>query len=193
MSKWINNYSNLNPDSQLEVAKAIANELGDNELAFDESEYDKEKSKIIQNFFNTIIFNAKKNNELKNIENVLEKFENLSQDNKSKVINEVFEIVTKYLSIQRQEGKEKICQQEGHTFGNWEHMQWTTYTDTVIDHQFVHDFPVEHENWKRICSRCGYVDKLDHEPQELIDERNEKKKKARIKRLESELKRLKNE
>ncbi len=192
-NKWIYNYNGLNPDSQLEVAEAIANELRDNELAFDESEYDKEKSKIIRNFFNTIRLNVEKNDELKNIENVLEKFENLSQDNKSKVINEVFEIVIKYLGIQGQENREKVCQQEGHIFGKWKRNQWTTYIDTVIDHQHVQNFPVEHENWERTCSRCGFADVVTHEPQELIDARKEKNKKARIKRLEQELKKLKNE
>ena len=192
-SKWINNYNSLNQDGQLEVAEAIANELRDNELTFDESEYDKEKSRIIRDFFDTIKLNVDQNKELKKIADVLEKFENLSQNNKIKVINEVFEVVAKYLGIQEQENKEKVCQQEGHIFDKWKHNKWTTYIDTVIDHQHVHNFPVEHENWERTCSRCGFVDEVDHEPQELIDARKEENKKARIKRLESELKRLKNE
>lgn len=192
-SKWMCHYNGLNPDSQLEVAEAIASELRDNELTFDENEYDKEKSRIIREFFDTIKSNAEENKELKKIANVSEKFENLSQKNKRKVINEVFKIVTKYLGIQEQENKEKICQQEGHMFGKWEHNKWTTSVDTVIDHQHVHDLPVEHENWERTCGRCGFVDTVDQEPQELIAARKEKNKKARIKRLESELKRLKNE
>lgn len=192
-SKWIYNYNGLTPDSQLEVAEAITNELRDNRLFIDEGEYDKEKSKIIENFFNTIRLNTEQNEELKKIENVFEKFENLSQNNKGKVINEVFETITKYLDIQEQENKEKICQQEGHIFGKWEHNKWTTYIDTVIDHQHIHDFPIEHEDWERTCSRCGFVDKVDCEPQELIDARKERNKKSKIKRLERELKKLKGE
>lgn len=192
-SKWVYNYNSLNPDSQLDVAEAIANELRDNEMIFGEREYDKEKSKIIRDFFDRIKLNAEQNQELKKIANVLEKFENLSQNNKEKALNEVFGVVAKYLGIQEQEDKEKICHQEGHIFDEWKHKELTTYVDTVIDHQHVHDFPVKHDNWERICSRCGFVDKVDHEPQELIDTRKEKNRKTRIKKLESELKRLKNE
>ncbi len=192
-SKWIYNYNGLSPDSQLEVAEAIVDELRDNELTFDESEYDKEKSRIIREFFDTIVLNLEENEELKKVANILGEVENLSQNNKRKVIDEVFGVVVKYLGIQKQENKEKVCHQEGHIFGKWEHNICTTYIDTVIDHQRVHNFPVEHENWKRTCSRCGFVDVVDHEPQELIDTRKEKNKKARIKRLESELRRLKNE
>lgn len=191
-SKWVYNYNSLNPDSQLEVAEAIANELRDNELFFDESEYDKEKSKIIRKFFGTIKLSVEKSKELKKIASISERFEGLSQNNKRKVIDEIFQIVTKYFGIQEQENKEKVCQQEGHIFGEWKYVQRTTYIDTVIDHQRVHNFPVKQENWKRTCSRCGFVYKVDHEPQELIDARKEKAKKVQIKSLKSEIKRLEN-
>jgi len=191
-SKWVYNYNSLNPDSQLEVAEAIANELRDNEVVFDESEYDKEKSKIIRKFFGTIKLSVEKSKELKKIASISERFEGLSQNNKRKVIDEIFQIVTKYFGIQEQENKEKVCQQEGHIFGEWKYVQRTTYIDTVIDHQRVHNFPVKHENWKRTCSRCGFVYKVDHELQELIDARKEKAKKVQIKSLKSEIKRLEN-
>lgn len=66
-SKWINNYNGLDPDNQLLVAEAIANELRDNEMAFDENEYDKEKSRIVRGFFNSIRNNAKQSEQLKKI------------------------------------------------------------------------------------------------------------------------------
>lgn len=66
-SKWINNYNGLDPDNQLLVAEAIANELRDNEMAFDENEYDKEKSRIVREIFNSIRNNAKQSEQLKKI------------------------------------------------------------------------------------------------------------------------------
>ena len=192
-SKWIYNYNGLDPDNQLVVAEAIANELKNNEMTFNEDEYDKEKSRVIREFFNSIRNNARKSEEFKEFADIFERYESLSQDNRKKVINEVFEIVVKYLGIQEQEDKEKICQQEGHTFSKWKHNKWTEYIDTVIDHQHVQNYPIEHKNWKRTCSRCGLVEAVEHEPQELIDERKEKNRKARIKRLERELKKLENE
>ena len=59
-SKWIYNYNNLDPDDQLEAAEAITNELKDNEIFLDEDEYDKKKSRIVREFFNSIKCNKKK-------------------------------------------------------------------------------------------------------------------------------------
>ena len=191
-SKWINNYNGLDPDNQLLVAEAIANELRNNEMAFDEDEYDKEKSRIVREFFNSIRNNAKQSEQLKKYADIFERYEKLSQSNRKKVINAVFGIVVAYLDIQEQEDKEKIYQQEGHTFGKWRRITWTT-KEVYWDSGPQGYVDVEHEVWERTCSRCGFVEKVDYEPQELIDERKEKNKKARIKRLESELKRLKNE
>lgn len=191
-SKWINNYNGLDPDNQLLVAEAIANELRDNEMAFDEDEYDKEKSRIVREFFNSIRNNVKQSEELKKLADIFKRYEKLSQSNRKKVINEVFGIIVKYLDIQEQEDKEKTCQREGHTFGKWKKRTWTT-KEVYWDAGPQGYVDVDHEVWERTCSRCGFVEKIDYEPQELIDERKEKNKKARIKRLESELKRLKNE
>ena len=191
-SKWIFNYNSLDPDDQLIVAEAIANELRDNEATFDENEYDKEKSRIVREFFNSIKTNAKKSEELKKIADIIERYESLSQSNRKKVINEVLGIIVKYLGIQEQKDKENICKKEGHTFGKWKRRTWTT-KEVYWDAGPQGNVDVEHEAWERTCTRCGFTQEFDYEPQELIDERKEKNKKARIKRLESELKRLKSE
>jgi len=47
--------------------------------------------------------------------------------------------------------------------------------------------------WQRTCTRCGFTETLDYEPEELVNERNENKKKARIRKLEKMLEDLKNE
>lgn len=189
--RWIDNYNELDPDSQLEVAEAIVTELRDNELVFAQTEYDKEKSRIVREFFNSVKQNTKSSKELKKFADIFKRYESLSQNNRKKVINDVFEIIVKYLGIQEQQNKEKICQQEGHTFGKWKHSEWTTYETTCIDHEIIPNYPVKHENWEKTCSRCGFIKKVDSEPRELIEAREEKNKQARIKRLESELKRLK--
>ena len=100
-SKWIYNYNGLDPDNQLLVAEAIANELKENEMTFDEDEYDKEKSRIVREFFNSIRNNARQSEEFKKFADIFERYESLSQNNRKKVINEVFEIVVKYLGRAR--------------------------------------------------------------------------------------------
>lgn len=192
-NKWVYNYNNLIPNSQLEVAEAIAHTLRDNELSSHGNEYDKEKSRIIRDFFETIKLNADQNKELKELEEVLNRFENLSENNKAKAIEEIYKIVVKYLGVQEQEGKEKICEREGHIFDKWRHNKWTEYIEAVIDHQHVPHYPINRENWERTCSRCGFVEEAHFEPTELQEEKREKNRKTRIKKLETELKKLKGE
>jgi hypothetical protein len=84
------------------------------------------------------------------------------------------------------------CSTEGHVFSKWKKIKYSTkeeYWDAgprgYVD--------VEHVEWKRTCTRCGFEERIDYEPQELIEERLEKNKQAKIKRLEKKLEKLKNE
>lgn len=198
ISKWIYNYNSLNPDNQLLVAEAIVNELRDNEITFDDGEYDKEKSKIVREFFELIINNVKQAEELKKFANIFERYEELSQDNRKEVINKIIEIIVKYLGIQEQEEKVQVCRKQGHINTPWkridyietiENPYWGSRDYIVMD-QWIKE---KRTKWVRECKRCGYVETVMEEPQELIKASKEKNKKARIKRLEDELKRLKNE
>ena len=134
----------------------------------------RKKSILIREFFSSIMGNVKKIEELKKLSDIFKKYESLSQNNKKKVIKAVFEIIVKHLGIQEQEDKEKICQREGHTFGKWKKRTWTT-KEVYWDAGPQGYVDVEHEVWERTCSRYGFVEKFDYEPQELIDERKEKK------------------
>lgn len=190
--KWIDNYNSLNPNNQLEVAEAIVNKLKDNEKNFNDDEYDKENSKVVRELFNSIKNKINQSEELKKFNNVFNRYESLSPNNRKKVSNEIFKTIVKYLRIQKQDDKNKICEHEGHIFGKWKNIKWTEFVDTVIDHQYIDDYPIEHEEWFRTCTRCGFVERVEYEPEELFDERKEKEIKEKIKKLEQELKDLKN-
>lgn len=84
------------------------------------------------------------------------------------------------------------CLNEGHQFSKWKKITWTTQ-EQVFDAGPRGYVDVDHINWERMCTRCGFKETVEHEPQELIDARKEKSKQAKIKRLERELNRLKNE
>ncbi len=192
---WINSFCSLDPVLQLEVAEAIITELQDNELALNEEEddYDRKKSKIVRDFLSTYIEKANQVEEWKEFSAVFKSFDTLSATNKKAVIDVLFKTMKSYILIDAQERLFEQCMRESHVFGKWEHRTWTTYEDAVIDHEHIPNYPVEHEQWERKCTRCGYIEKVDIEPQELIDERKEKNKQKRIKQLETELKRLKEE
>lgn len=189
---WINNFKNLNPDNQLKVAEAIINELKDNEIILDESEYNKDQSKAIRNLFDKLKFSIEQRKESKKFATIIERFDSLSKSNKRKVIDELFKIIKKYYGIQEQETKKKICKEEGHLFGNWKMNSWTT-KEVYWDAGSQGTIDVPHTEWYRTCARCGFIEKVKHEPQELIAARKEKQKEEQIKKLEKKLKELKGE
>ena len=192
VNRWIYNFNSLVPENQLKVADAIIGELRDNETTFDTSEYDREKSKLVRNAFESFISIAAQNEELKSNIELFKRFDSLSVDNKNKVINEIFKIIKKYLEIQEQENKKMMCQKEGCIFSEWKKVTWST-EEPVWDAGLRGYVKVEHENWKRTCSRCGFVETVKEEPAELVVARKEKNKKRRIKQLKAELRRLENE
>ena len=192
VNRWIYNFNSLVPENQLKVADAIIGELRDNESTFDTSEYDREKSKLVRNAFETFISIPAQNEELKSNIELFKRFDSLSEDNKNKAINEIFKIIKKYLEIQEQENKKMMCQKEGCIFSEWKKATWFT-EEPVWDAGLRGYVKVEHENWKRTCSRCGFVETVKEEPAELVEARKEKNKKRRIKQLKAELRRLENE
>ncbi len=192
VNRWIYNFNSLVPENQLKVADAIIGELRDNETTFDTSEYDREKSKLVRDAFETFISIDAQNEELKSNIELFKGFDSLSDDNKNKAINEIFKIIKKYLEIQEQENKKMMCEKEGHIFSEWKKVTWST-EEPVWDAGIRGYVKVEHENWKRTCSRCGFVETVKEEPAELVEARKEKNKKRRIKQLKAELRRLENE
>ena len=177
--KWIDNYSVLDSKDQLDVAEAIVGELKENEIFFDKNEYDMEKSMMIREFFRRLEYNLHQEKEIKENLTCLHNFEMLSDDNKNKAISEIFEIIKKYIDAQDKEEAIKTCGMNGHKFGNWVHNRWSTFEELVVGGQYIDDYVASHDNWERKCSLCGFIEKVDSKPQELIGA-----KKIRIKRKE---------
>ena len=193
INKWKYDFNDLNPDDQLKIAKSIMGELQDNESFLEADEYDKQKSKIVINFFKELINSTTNKNKLKEYTDLLNRFKSLSDKNKDNAISEILNIIKKYILIQEQSDKETICLSEGHKFGKWEHNEWTTYETTCIDHEIIPNYPVKHEVWVKTCTRCGYKSKTHEEPKSITYAKNRKDKQNRIKELEQELKMLKHQ
>ncbi len=188
IKQWIYNFNSLDPNQQLEIAKALVEELKDNERYLDaEDEYNNEMSQAVRLFFNRMVKNANTKQELKDLQTTLSCFQSLSPERQSKVIESIVSSIQHYYGIQEHEQRERICQSEGHVMGEWEYHSWTTYEDTVIDHQQVHGLECHHEEWTRTCKRCGFKEKSKIEPEEERTKREEIEKQARIKKLEKEL------
>ena len=101
--------------------------------------------------------------------------------------------VDEYKQIVSQEAAEKICASEGHQFSKWKKFVDINYEDAWIDHELIHNYRSEKTMWERTCARCGYVERVEQEPQELVDQQRKINKQAKIKKLEKTLRKLKDD
>lgn len=108
------------------------------------------------------------------------------------VLSELANNVEKNKELNSHDIAINTCLNEGHVFGRWEQVTWST-KEPIWNSGSKGYHNVEHTNWHRVCTRCGFVDKCEFEPKELIDERNAEIKNRKIKKLEKELKKLKDE
>ena len=120
-------------------------------------------------------------------------FSTLSEKRRLKVIKELIEYLEDENKNQIQENKELECKNNGHIFSNWSYHEWTTYGEAWIDHQLIPDFPLNHSEWRRHCTRCGFYEEATSEPKDVREERLQKEKEEEIKKLELRLKNLKGE
>lgn len=137
-------------------------------------------------YFDTISIN-KINTEIKTSNNdyikSINEFKKLSAKYQKEVLKSFRDCVDKYKATMLYDEKVAICKDQGHDFNNWKHNKWIT----------IKKDKVEHENWRRSCKRCGYIDISYKEPKELVLERKEKEDKAIIRILEREIQRISND
>lgn len=205
IKQWIYNFNSLDPNQQLEIAKALVEELKDNERYLDaEDEYNNEMSQAIRLFFNKMVKNANTKQDLNALQTTLSCFQSLSPERQSKVIESIVSSIQHYYEIQEHEQKEGICKREGHLFDEWRKVEYknsrhidskdNSYYDRngYLRSYTTHTYEDYDEiYWIRTCKRCGYSEKSLQEPKEVIEKREEEEKQARIKKLEKELRNLK--
>ena len=204
IKQWIYNFNSLEPNQQLEIAKALVEELKDNERYLDaEDEYNNEMSQAIRLFFNEMLKNDNTKQYLKALQTTLSCFQLLSLEKQSKVIESIVSSIQHYYEIQEHEQKGSICQREGHLFDEWRKVEYknsrriNSKDNSSYDHNgYLQSYTTHtYENydeiyWIRTCERCGYSEKSLQEPKEVIEKREEEEKKTRIKKLEKELRDL---
>ena len=184
--KWTDNFNSLEIDQQIKVAKAIAEELQFKGVNEDENPND-ELTKEVSAFFNSLLKHYNTKQDLNEFKKTLNTFQKLSPERQDMVVKELTNSLQKYNREQKKEQQKLLCKEYGHHFGKWEYETWTTYSNGEIDHQKVYNMPSLHERWYRVCSKCGYVESLGHEPDELRIKREEKETVEQIKRLEEKL------
>lgn len=127
-------------------------------------------------------------------------FRNLPIKYQLSVIKSFVSKVKRESALEKREAVEAECVSKGHDYSEWKKITYSSVErnpylglrDYIVPEGKEY-ISVEHTKWERTCDRCGYVETVEQEPQELIDERNEENKQAKIKKLEKELKLLKGE
>ncbi len=181
MALYIEYFDSLSPENKVYLCEVMMRHFRFGK--FDESQ--KGRISEIEKFFKELNDEEKENKQLKGL---LPNFNKLSKKNKLKVIKSLLSELDYYTSIQKQEDKEAICEREGHVYGEWEYRTWTT-EELVWDNGPMGYIPVEHEEWYRNCSRCGYHEHTDNKPEEIRAE----EKKQRILELKKEIAKLEEE
>lgn len=190
-STWLRRFNDLSSKSQLEVASFIVNELVSNENEnYSKEKYDKEKSLIVRELFKILETELDNKDKLEALSSIVERFNQLSYSDQVKVIDSVYNNFVKSVEKVELSHVKSACQMEGHKYGKWEEVEWTTYTKKVIDHISYEHFPVKKACWKRTCIICGKEQIVKNKPKELVKEEKEASKEAEIKQLRKRLKEL---
>ncbi len=192
-NKWIDSYTNLNPENRLKIANTIVEWLR-NIDGYSDPRYDKEKAKMVKAFFEDLIKVLEIDTDNYKIVNSLKKFEGLSDEHKDDVLSSLAEVIEIYAQEEYQQSLEDLCQKNGHLFGKWEYRKWIE-RGSCDDPRFRQEHPtgeyvVDRQEWSRTCRRCGFIEKTEYEPEEVMRARITKENKGKIKQLRKELKDL---
>jgi len=188
--KWIVDYMFLTERGQMRVAESVINFLRRNEEMYSEEEYDHERSQRVRELFEELVA-SRENKDINNkIAGLFEKYEKLNPEYRKKAAKHIIESVEDYLERQTHEENKKKCEEEGHVYSDWEYIKVTGTSNGFIDHQWVEGMPYERNEWHRTCKRCGFIEVVDREPEEVRKVREEQERKEEIKRLRKELRRL---
>ncbi len=187
--KWAKDYANLSEGYQLEIAEQIIEELQFNER-ISTSTYDGEKSASVRATFEQLRAYLEEEVEGLDVEELFERISSLSDANRQGLADAIQTLLEEYFSKQEQQDKEAVCEAEGHDFTPWNYHEWTSYERTIIDHQWVDNYPIPHKEWTRKCNRCGCAEKVDREPEDAREARLKKEKSAEIKALRKRLREL---
>ena len=181
--KWVDEFQDLDADTQLKVVEKIVHELYLNEEVLGDDCYDVIKSsslkKVLEDYISYLLSKPK----MKKIKSLLERFDRLDKEYKISLIEELLEPFEEKLEEHEQEQVLSICKNEGHAWGIWKKGNQTKYgiycpadfLNPMRGQPYSYEVPI----WIRNCERCGCEETRDYKdiPEEIIEKRKQKIKK----------------
>ena len=192
IKKWLHDYENLSTEQQVEVALAIAEFIKRGRSSINFREFEEERLDAMDEVLHVLSMMEDEKKFLSTT-NILNNFRALPQKKRLEIANSTYRYIEGCYEETMRERNENICNMEGHTFGKWVRHTRSGSTDAVIDHQFAKNMPYEYTEWTRTCTFCGKVETTRIEPEEAKEERLEKERQDKIRKLKRELKELEGE
>ena len=154
---WQDNFSKLDAESQLEVARAIVEELKNNEEFHITDSYDEKKSREVRDFLVALIASTGSKTVLDDLKTGIQQFDSFSKDVKDFVVSGIIDALKEGEQFHEQEQAREVCNLKGHVFGEW--IEVDKYTGAVLNKSHQDGIMT------RMCHRCSFV---EYKPKMLI-------------------------
>ena len=115
--------------------------------------------------------------------NAIKDFNDLPYDSKIDVLNYFVRALEKNKWKLSYKKAVETCKESGHKYDKWEEESWNL-TKTSKKLFPNNEYSFNYKIWNRTCIRCGFVETVNTEPIELLEERLSSERKEKLLFLE---------
>jgi len=199
LEKLITRITGLEPEDQLELADELVSELNLNKSTLEDAEYDKSKSDEVSSFLYQLINNLQDNIKKTKLLSLISEVKELPSEYQDKLVMRLINLIHKLQKEYHQSLILNECKINGHSFTTWKKVTYERREENPYLYSRDYSVPkgmeyiwTEYSKWERSCSRCGYAESIEKEPNEVRETRLENERQTEIKTLEKRLATLKN-
>lgn len=188
----------MDTEEQLEVSQVLLDELYEKSETYGwtNKSFEAERVSKVVYLLNLYISNLKKSVKRDEMLETLKKIDTFPENKKKRIVSAALSEARRIDKEERKRKAEEDCQRDGHIFEGenegWTSRKYSNYEKIYPGDHIVYEDWVEHTEWSRKCSRCGFVEvMIDKEPESVTKAKEKVKRKTRIAELEKELAELK--
>ena len=190
-------FQRMSVKNKLKLIEFMAEDIS----LYDEDECDRKYLKTANRLLNCMkerLHSQKKDEEYAEIMTIIG---TLSVEQLMDLLSEVSKLVREFDADNKHNEAVSLCDEEGHIFQEWRKHEYTRYVSPLeaygmeglaAPNPHSPTIPIPIPEWIRTCERCGFEEIVEREPPEVRNARLAKEKKARIRKLKKELRKLEN-